>query len=476
MLHRIEPRAMPLVARNDATAPVSPPPPAGSVVRLPHGDIAADFRATNVRGGRTPGATYELLVANDTPAPLATFAYAPVGATRGRITWNAIVVPPFSAIAVEIDVAFGRHRPRPRLVAELYSDEAQLTLDAPWPSAKAGLPRRSLAAIATALAVLLGAAAFAQARPHVLALAAPATVRGAAPFSVAYALAPGSHGRYVVETPDGLQVGRGEIDAQSGAFTVALPAAATSHGYDVRVWASGRFGSDERTTHVVALPERRASRVVARTPLPMARVAGLTLERDPVHSGEPIVATYSPTEATGVVRLIDALGTVRAEALLNRRGRSIIVAPTVDIDQDFRVVATAQAGTAHAEAAVPVTILHAVVVATSQAAVPGAPGARTADAARVTAPHGSAPIAVDAVQHLASPIVVRVDAYRPSLHVALMGSSADEISGRDVAPGDATVLLQPPANLTTANYAIVATYATGLGQETLIRPVTFRAP
>jgi len=94
----------------------------------------------------------------------------------------------------------------------------------------------------------------------------------------------------------------------------------------------------------------------------------------------------------------------------------------------------------------------------------------------VSVPRAVAPIAVDPIQNPSQPIVVRVDTYRPGLHVALMGSSTDEIVGSDVAPGDETVVLHPPAQLGAARYSIVATYATGLGQETLIRPITFRAP
>lgn len=483
MLHRIEPRDARLAIADAG----GPPPPrdaparaAGSLMRLPYGDVAADLKATGLHGRRCT--TYELLVANDTPAPLATFAYAPDATTsRGRITWNAIVVPPFSAIAVEIDVALEVRRTRPRVVAEVYAGEAQLTLDAPPPQHDVpAFARRATAAASAVLVVALGAAALAQSRPRVLALAAPPAVRGSAPFTVAYALGAASQGRYDVETPEGLQIRRGTLDARSGAFTVALPLAPVSAGYDVRVIASGPLGSDERITHVVALPappqHRAASRPRAiRGTADVARVANLALERDLVHGGEPIVATYRSANTTGVVRLIDALGTVRAEALLNRRGRSILIAPAVDADQDFRVVATALRGTSRAELAAPVTIVHG--------SAPVAPaGTRIADAlltaraAAVAAPRTAAPIAVDPLQHPARPIVVRVDTYRPGLHVALMGASTDQLAGSDVTPGETSVVLRPPDRLKDAHYAIVATYVTGLGQETLIRPITFRAP
>ncbi len=478
MLERFESRPSRLAIRDARALPTgaSEACGAGSIMRLPYGDVAADFKAIAMRGRRHRSACYELLVANDTPAPLATFAYAPDASSHGRLTWNAIVVPPFSAIAVEIDVALGRSRPRPRVVAELFADDAQLTLDAPAPRDLPARARRGVAAVVAGCAMLVGAVAFTQVRPHVLALAAPATVHGGTPFSVAYALGAGEGGRYVVETPDGLQVQRGALDSRSGAFTIALPQAPRSLGYDVRVTTSGRFGIDERTTHVVALPDRavrRPARAVARSvATAIAGIGDFALERDTVHGGQPIVATYRASDTTGFVRLIDAYGTVRAEALLTPRGRSILVAPGVETDQDFRVVATVERGATHAEAAAAVTILHGA--APVAGAVPGTTARATAPG--VIAARGAAPVAVDPVQEAARPIVVRIVAYRPKLHVALMGASTDEVSGSDVAPGDTSVVLHPPERLAETHYAVVATYATGLGQETLIRPITFREP
>ncbi|GAC1307637.1 MAG: hypothetical protein NVSMB19_20470 [Vulcanimicrobiaceae bacterium] len=444
---------------------------AGSVMHLPHGDVAADFRATGTTE-RHRRASYELLVANETPAPLATFAYAVEAPGERKITWNAIVVPPFSAVAVEIDIAIPRRRRMPRVVAELFSDAAQLTLDAPPQRDDRGRARRFVLLAAAGLLLALGAGAVAQTRPHVLALAAPDAVRAGAPFSVAYALAGATGGTYVVETPDGMQIRRGTLAAGSGSFTVTLPQAPRSSGYDVRVWAGGRDGSDARTSHVLALPERAVARVPARVAarVPEVRLGALTLEHDVVHGGEAIVVAYGASQDPGVVRLIDALGTVRAEALLNRRGRSIIVAPQVETDQDFRVVATAERGRGHDEVTAPVTILHAPA---KPAAAPAGPAA--AAAALVRTPRGVAPIAVDREQIAGRAIVVRVDRYEKHLHIALMGATSEEISGVDVTPGESSVVLTAPDVLAPTRYEIVATYASGFGQETLIRPISFRA-
>lgn len=450
---------------------------AASVLRLPSGDVAVDFRAT-ATDDKHHSATYELLVSNDTPSPLATFAYAvEAPGNRKQMTWNAIVVPPYSAIAVEIDVAIPRRRRMPRVIAEVFSDEAQLTLDAPPPSDPRG-GKRHFALIASACFVLaLGAGAYAGTRPRVIALGAPDSVRGGVAFSVAYAMADASTGRYVVETPDGLQIRRGDLSSASGAFAVTLPKSATSNGYDVHVWANGRFGAGERTTHVLALPIS-PSVAVRHDRTPPLRLGSLALERDVVGGGESIVISYHATEDPGMVRLIDALGTVRAEALLNRRGRSIIVAPHVDADQDFRIVATVENGRGRDEVTTPVTILHSTAPAVAASGTATAPGAAVGESLASVGSAKSmsiAPIAVDRDQILGRDVVVRVDRFVKNLHVSLMGTSTDEIVGIDVRPGERTVLLSPPDTLAPARYAVVATYTSGLGQETLIRPITIRA-
>ena len=438
-------------------------------MRFPHGDVAADFRPTGPREKRH--ATYELRVANDTASPLATFAYALAPPSEcQRISWSAIVVPPHSAIAVEIDIPLPRRGRLPRIIAELYTEQAQLTLDAPPPRNRRRLPRRSALAAAAVLLLALGVGSVAQTQARVLALAAPASVRGGTPFSVAYALAQTSQGSYVVETPDGMQVRRGTLDARSGAFTVALPQTPVSSGYDVRVSVHSRFGTDERTTHVVAVPEppsrpKLAARSAPRAPA--VRLGALTLQRDVVHGGESIVVDYRATSNAGTVRLIDAFGTVRAEALLNRRGRSIIVAPQVDADQDFRIVANVEHGAAHDEVATAVTILYGPPALTSAAAV---------QQKAVAAPRSAAPIAVDPLQIAGKPIVVRIDHSETAMRVALLGPGSAEIVGVDVAPSDASVVLTPPDGLAPSRYSVVATYSAGLGQETLIRPITLRAP
>jgi len=490
MIERVEPKA-PLSLRPPALpARVSPEaPPAGSVMELPLGEIAGDFHA--MAGGRGRHASYELLVSNDTPLPVATFAYSTAQSkNRNQMTWNAILVPPYSAIAVEIDVMLPRRGRPPRVVAELHAEDAKLTLDAGPPyQFSRGIARRATLLLSAILLFAVGGVSLAKTQAHVIALAAPETVRGGTPFTVAYALGDATGGEYTVETADGLEVGRGKLGTGSGAFALSLPAKPVSSGYDVRVFAHGRFATDVRAAHVVALAATAAAPNAAPHSL---SVKGLTLQNETVHGGDGIVVDYRTSATSGYVRLIDEIGTVRAEALLSPHGRSMLQAPYVDTDQDLRVVVDAQAGTARAEAEVPIRILHAdpALIGTGAggavpvpAIVPGAGSAAAAApvnanpaAASLPAADGDGIIAVAPVQHIGQPIVVRVQHYQPGLRVVVMGDSGEEIEGVDVGPGDASAILPALSGIQPHRLAVVATYAKGFGQDTFIRPISLRSP
>jgi hypothetical protein len=492
MIERVE-RKAPLSVRPAAALPVRYEPPAapaaGSVLELPLGEIAGDFRAMGTRKGHH--AAYELLVANDTPRPVATFAYAAEQTSRAKITWNAILVPPYSAIAVEIDVELPRRGRSPRVLAELHAEDAKLTLDAGPPAGfSRGVARRATLLLSALLLLALGGVSIAKTEGHVLALAAPDTVRGGAPFTVVYALNDSAGAEYTVDTADGLQVARGTLANRSGAFALSLPMKRVSTGYDVRVFAHGRFGTDVRTAHVVAL----ASDTPAKNTAALG-VKGLSLANDTVRGGDPIVVNYTTSATVGWVRLIDEIGTVRAEALLNPHGRSMLEAPFVDADQDLRVVVDAQAGTARAEAEVPVRVLHAdPTLATTAdgrplAAVPalapdGSDGSANASGgasygnAAPTDPLPAADdggiISVSPLQHKGSPIVVRIARHEAGLRVAIMGDSGEELEGDDVGEGDASIVLPALDGPQPTRLSVVATYAKGYGQETFIRPITLR--
>jgi len=484
-------------------------PAAGSTLALPQGEIAGDFRASG-RLDRRHRPIYELMIANDTAAPIATFAYALEDRAQNRVTWDAIIVPAHSAIAVDIDVVGSSGSRSPRMIAEVYAHDSKLVIDAKSDAGVTrGAARRAIAAAAALAVVLTGSVAYAAMRPSVIALAAPQSVPSGASFDVAYD-ARGSSATYTVETPEGTEIATGSLDPHAGSFSVALPHADVSQGYDVRVAAAGPLGEDSRSVHVVALaPVAALPEAPREKPL---NVTHLSLASDTVESGQPIVVSYRSTGASGTVRLIDQYGTVRGEALLSARGRSTLVAPYVDADQDLRVVVSAVRGDERAASAIPVTVKHvAPETQTAQVPPPAVPAVAKANvappadqssadspedaaAAPAAQPHDTdtsapviddraqpvvvvpgPPISVDAHQVAGQPVRVSVLHHDAGLHLSMMAPGGAELVSENVAPGVSSVLLEAPTGLVNGGkgYSIVATFSRGVGQETVIRPISF---
>ena len=81
----------------------------GSVLAMPSGCIASDLRMVNY-DARQRKYVYELLLVNDTVAPVAAYAYLDARASGGMRAWNAVTVDPFAAIAVTVDVPLGKKK------------------------------------------------------------------------------------------------------------------------------------------------------------------------------------------------------------------------------------------------------------------------------------------------------------------------------------------------------------------------------
>ena len=303
------------------------------------------------------------------------------------------------------------------------------------------------------------------------ALAAPPTADAAQPLTVGYSLVNARSAAYTVVTQDGERVDGGPLSRGGGSFQVALPARAIPERYRIAVDATGPFGAATRSIDVVALAE--AAPPVATAPLatPAARavpspkpfkIDRLSLAKDTVVGGQPIEVDYRVSDVDGTVRLIDAQGTVRAEALLSKRGDSIVLAPLVTADEDFRVVVQAARGQKIAESSLPVRVTKALSMDDALAA------ARRA---------GTGPILLAAPKVASgTSIDVGIVDHEPAMHVSLVDSQGNDIDHSDVAANQNVVSLIAPTVRVPTTYTILATYASGAGQETAIRSVTIDVP
>jgi len=444
---------------------------AGSQLALPSGQLTGQLRPLSIDGRRRI-AVYELLIANETGGPVASFAYA-VEPPRagGTISWNTITVPPRTTVAIPVEIPFARRGRPQRVIAELHAAGAHLTLDAGPPRSYGhGAARRAGLGIAGVLLAGLGLAGYAFERPQVAALGAPARVRAGQSFQVAYALGPNvERASYALETSDGRRLGQGTLDPRGGVFTVNLPSG-SGGGYDVRVIAGNRLGVSQRSTHVLALTPAIA-------PLPAAGKGAVMLAEDTVAGGDPIVVRYPAGITKGDVKLLDQDGTERASALIGKRGSSILIAPRVEVAQDFRVVVDARRGFIVSETLLPVRITPGSDPAS---ALPSGPKLAASKQAP-SAPHGApaapagSPIALSkTLFRNGEPIVVSVARHLPQLQVVLMSDRGEELQRVDVDPSEKQLVLAPPALTEAAHYLVVASYARGAGQESVISSIFIR--
>jgi hypothetical protein len=479
-------------------------PRGGTSLTLPNGEIVGELRPISLDPGHS--ATYELAVANGTSMPLATFAYAALRPNGQRVFWSSAMVPPESSISIPIEIPIRTRTWPERVIAELHTGSAHLTIDAgPPPNRTRGPALVQIAAIClTTLLVVLGAIGYLYERPQVVALAAPDAVEGGKPFSIAYALTGASNARYSIDATNGKQVAQGILAAKDGSFSIALPGDASARGYDVHVIARNALGTDSRAAHIVALPVDHQGGDVKIT---------ASLQHAKVNSGDQVVVNYRTSASDGSIDLVDQQGTVHAETLLNPGGSSILIAPTVDREQDYRIVVRATLGNSTREKRLSLRIepgAPAPAVALGSALVPAIDGIpppvvpapaptvlptgpassmTVAQGAFAQSPQGSNAQIINIPPQAGTPLhdtfaltskVVKSGATFPikilhderEMHVALMDMTGDEITGVDVAAGQKTISLTAPHVPKPDKYLVVATFTDGYGQETVVRPVT----
>jgi hypothetical protein len=440
----------------------------GSLLALPSGSIASDLKAIALDEKRRI-ATYELLVANETISPVATFAYA-VGATPGgMMSWSTITVPSFASIAVTIDVPLPPRGKEQRVVVELHAEDAHLTLDANAPVPRRTIGRAGYAAIAAAIIFAIGTTIYSIERPRVLALAAPSPVVAGRQFAVAYALGGNAEGSYTIETTDGYQVRRGTLDPKRSAILIDLPEATTAHGYDMRVTATGKLGEETRVAHITAVPTPPTAppQVIApqvTAPQPQTGLPEIALASETVQSGGEISVTYPLSNASGSVTLFDQSNAVRGTALLDKNGHATLLAPAVAADEPFRVVVQVQSGASTVESAAGLVV---------KAQTPPTPPPDQAGADAQTETEAGLPFGLP-VGSIKSGGLIRIPivSHEDGLNIALSTADGAILSQANVALSQSEILLRAPSVSTPTTYLIVASYFHGVGQETVVRRVT----
>ena len=436
----------------------------GSLLAVASGSLAGDLRSIALDEKRRI-ATYELLVANETISPVATFAYV-VGSNPGGMTsWNTITVPAFSSIAVAIDVPLPAHGKEQRVVVELHAEDAHLTLDAKAPQSKQ--PRfksPSLPVLGAVAALLLATTFYNLAKPRVSVLEAPASVVAGKPFVVAYAIGGSASGHYLIETPEAFQVRRGALDHAHNALTIDLPEFPITRGYDMRVTAQGALGTQTRTTHITAVPAPATPTPQPVAPPPPSMQNGLpaiALASEVVPSGGQIALTYPVAGGAGAATLYDQNNLPRGTTLLDKNGHALLLAPVVAGDKPRRVVVRVQSGA---------STLESPAAHTDNAHTPPTPPPEVAGSFQEDAGIPFVPPAqnVKSGELIHIPILRHEDALR----VGFSTAEGQALSQVDVPLSQSSVALRAPSVSSPTQYLLVGTYRRGVGQETVVHRIT----
>jgi hypothetical protein len=449
------PSARPLALQETRLGP-------GVLVSLPTGSIAGDLRAIRSDAARRL-TTYELVVTNESIGPVAAYTYALGLPLDAGANWRTVTVPPFTSIAVTIDIPFAPRGTEQRVVAEIHSGEAHWTIDAHGPRVVEPPPKPAKLAAVLALAVaFLAGGAYLAFGPRVTALAAPPSVPGGNDFQVAYATSGAERIRWHVENADGVELRGGNLREPRGAISLQLPPATRAEGYDLRLDAASPFGTQTRTVHVVAVPD------TAKLAAEPVRIASLAVASQTVSAGRPILVTYRTNAGAGTVSLLDQSDNARATSRLDGSGTTTLQAPRVSEDQSFRILLDAERNGAHAQSSVGVTVKAGGAAAFAAAPVTAAEPDGT-DAA------GNAWISLPKQRYRSGDVIpVTLARNLSNVHVAIANAGGVELSSKDVLPGERTAALLVPDVTATTKLLVVASFGRGVGQETVVRSIVIR--
>lgn len=423
------------------------------------GTVGADLRAVEVDRVRRI-VHYELLVANTTAHPVLVTAYDATLRTTAGPSGLRVTVPPQTSLTVALEVPFAERGCEQRVRAEIHSEHTMLTREASPP--KEPLRRRlrvyALPTLAAGL-VAAGIVAYGWERPRIEAFSVqPAAVSGTT-LPAAFAVSGVGQVRYTVETPDGDVLQRGTVRGHAGVFSVALPPARKKRSVDVILTQAGVLGFDRRVARIVAAP----------TPVhavaPHAEILSFSVASETVKSGASIAAAYHVRANSATITLLDQSGKIRATAIAGPRGRAVLAAPEVPVDQDLRVVLHARTGTSATQSILAVHVLATPAPDPAAAfSLPRPPGGVDADGAPFTIP---VPVIVSGGQ-----IPVLVLRENAKLHLSLATEAGTEISAVDVTPGESAVLLNAPTVSQPTKYMLVGTFPNGTGQDVVMKSFT----
>jgi hypothetical protein len=209
-------------------------------------------------------------------------------------------------------------------------------------------------------------------------------------------------------------------------------------------------------------------------------IAAASLEKPIVPAGQPIIVNYRVADPTGDVRLIDDRGTVRATALLTSGGSSILLAPQVNVEEDFRVAIDVEAGTRREESELPVRVEAARAEAgrleLASASEPGQMAPPTIAEERSAVRSGRPFVLSQRSVVSGKSLWLTVVRHVSDMRATMLDQDGNEVTSVNIDRKANRVELKTPPGLFPELYTVDVSYIDAAGQEHAVTPITILEP
>jgi hypothetical protein len=360
-------------------------------------------------------------------------------------------IEPFSTNETLVPLWPGDFSPFVRTVAEVVGNGVHCIVEAAAPPVRNLVAAyRTLAATFLAATVVgfMAATGLREAVPQIAALAVPPQALAGTTVQAEYSAFGSGRLSYLVVAPDGHRLQGGRLDNHSGAISISLPPASRPKAYTLRMAMHGPLGNAGETRVLNALSSKQDD----------ARVDDIFVHPVVAKPGQSVDVAYSAAADGGYVRLVGSDGSIWAQKPFSSTGETRLLIPPVSDAREMRIVLHVTKGSS---------------VAQSMAGVLVTNGLDSPPVTAVTGPDANGTFEVtQRTVKSGEPISVRILSPRNGMRIALTDATAHEVSGTDVAADADVVTLRAPTVLLPTQYTVVATFTDGLGQESIIQPVT----
>jgi len=372
-------------------------------------------------------------------------------------------VEPLSTSATQIPVWPKDFASFDRAVAEVAGNGVHCIVEAAVPPRSQ--PRRTYAFFAAAcfavgMLVLGIAAGLRSALPHIAAFAVPPEALAGTTVAAQYDAFGAGRLSYIVTAPDGRRLQGDPLDAHAGSIPIRIPASNDPGAFTLRMTMSGPLGS---------VTETRVLNAIVAKGTDSAQIQDVSVRPAVVNAGQTVDVAYAAAGDGGYVQLLGTDGTVWAQQPFSHGGQTQLVVPAVASLREMRVLVHVSKGRSSAQTMAGLVVAPGPVRGERSPQIAG--DDETNAPAAGSAGNGTFELLTPAVKS-GGTIRIHILSPRNGMRIALTDAQSHEVTGLAVGAEADVVTLRAPAVTVPTQYTIVASFADGFGQESVVQPVT----